>query len=169
MKNKFITPLISLLLMQTALFSSDTEITTIGTILPCSKSSIGSQVTGRVDKVFVEVGTSVLKGQPIVQLDSRPFEITVSQKKAALESARIKLVDAETNFSRMQKLWEKPEGEKPSIPQKKFEDAQSEYAQALVQVKQAEENLKAFDLSHSKNDSQYSPKGMGAEEKMKIC
>lgn len=146
MKSKSLSLLLTIFFLPTILFGIEAEITTIGTLYPSSKSCIGSQVTGRVDKVLIEVGATVKKGQPIVQIDSRPFEITVAQRKAALESAKIELVHAETDFLRMQKLWEKPEGETPSIPLKRFEDAKSKYAQALVVVKQAEENLKEAKL-----------------------
>lgn len=146
MMNKFINTFLTTIVMHSALLSVESEINTIGHFHPSSKSAISSQVTGRIDQVFVEIGFLVKKGQAIVQLDSRPFEITVAQKKAALEASKIELVDAETNFARMQKLWEKPEGETPSIPLKRFEDSQTKYAQALVSVKQAEENLKKAKL-----------------------
>ena len=129
----------SFLLMQMALYPSD--ITTIGNIHSSSQSLISTQVAGRVETIFIEVGSQVKKNQPLVLLDKRFYEIDLLHKEAALESAKIEMSDAEKNFSRMQKLWEKPDGEASSIPLKRFEDARTKYEQAVVQVKQAQENL----------------------------
>lgn len=117
------------------------DITAIGTAQASSKSMISTQVEGRVEKILVDIGSQVKKGQPLVQLDKRIYEIQLAQKLAALESAKIDMVDAEKNLQRMQKLWEKPQGETPSIPLKRLEEAKMKYEHAVAQCKQAEENM----------------------------
>ena len=97
---------LSFLLMQMTLTGVE-EITAIGNIQTSSKSLISTQVSGRVEAIFVAIGTKVKKEQPLVQLDKRIFEIDMAQKKAALEIALVDLSDAQKNFSRMQKLWRK--------------------------------------------------------------
>jgi membrane fusion protein, multidrug efflux system len=114
----------------------------IGTIYPQYKSTIASQVTGRVENVFVQVGDCVKKDQPLAKLDTIFFEIDAAQKEAALQGAKIELEDALLHLNRMKNLWEKPEGESPSVPQKRFDDAKTKYEQGLIAVKLAEENLK---------------------------
>ncbi len=117
-------------------------LTTIGTLKPSAQSQIGSTVSGRVDEIFVDIGDSVIKGQPLVKLDASLLSIEVAQKKALVDLAEIETKDAETHFRRMQNLWDKPIGITPSIPQKKYEDALIRYQQAKIHQKLAEENLK---------------------------
>ena len=65
----------------------------------------------------------------------------ISQRpKPILETAKIEMLDAEKNFLVMQKLWQKPEGEAPSIPLKRFEDAKAKYEQATAQAAQENYN-----------------------------
>lgn len=135
------------LFFQAALMGVESEIVTIGNIQPSSKSLISTQVAGRVENILVEVGSLVKKGQPLVQLDKRYYEIDLAHKSAALDAAKIEMADSEKNFLRMQKLWEKPEGEAPSIPLKRFEDAKTKYDQAITQVKQAQENYNRAKLN----------------------
>lgn len=121
-------------------------ITTIGNIQASSKSLLSTQVAGRVEYFFVDVGQNVKRSQPIVQLDKRYYEIDLAQKAAALDTAKIEASDAKKNFERMKNLWEKPEGETPSIPLKRYEDAKLKYEQSIAQVKQAEENFRRAKL-----------------------
>ena len=114
----------------------------IGTIYPQYKSTIGSQVTGRLQDVFVHVGDKVKKGQPLAKIDTVFFRIDFAQKDSALKAAKLELADSELNLNRMKKLWDKPEGETPSIPQKRFDDAKTKYEQALISVTLAEDHLK---------------------------
>lgn len=117
-------------------------LTAIGTLTPLFKSTLGSVVSGRVEAVYVEVGDSVTKGQPLLVLDQAFFEIAVAEAKVALESAKIEGEDAERNFERMKKLFEKPEGQMPSISQKRFEDAKTHLEQAQAGLERAAESLK---------------------------
>jgi membrane fusion protein (multidrug efflux system) len=117
-------------------------ISTVGTVYPLHKSTLGSVVSGRVDEVFVEVGDNVTRGQPLLTLDKSFFVIAVAEARAAVGSAQVELEDADRNYERMKKLFEKPEGQAPSISQKRFEDAQTRYQQAVVGLQKAEETLK---------------------------
>lgn len=147
MKNKILCLCLTVLFFQSMLLAKESEVITIGNMQPSSKSLISTQVSGRVENFFVEVGSLVKKNQPLVQLDQRFYKIDLAQKLAALESAKIEMNDAKSNFSRMQKLWEKPNGEAPSISLKRFEDAKTKYEQSVTQVKQAEENFNRAHLN----------------------
>lgn len=139
--------LIASLLFCLVQFHLIADITAIGNVQSSSKSLISTQVAGRVEKVLVDVGTQVKKDQALVQLDKRFYEIDLAQKTAALECAKIELSDTEKNFIRMQKLWEKPQGETPSISLKRFEDAKTKFDQSSAQLKQAEENFNRAKLN----------------------
>jgi len=116
--------------------------TAAGTFRPRQSTRVGSQVSGRVKDVLVDVGATVRKGQDLVRLDPVMFEIEVSQRKADLDAAKVAQAEAELNLKRMKALWEKPTGETPSIPRKLFDDAVSRNDAAAARIKQAETGLK---------------------------
>jgi membrane fusion protein, multidrug efflux system len=118
------------------------SISTVGTVCPQHKSCLGSVVSGRVDSVLVDVGDVVKKGQELIRLDSSFFTIALSEAEASVVAAKVERVDAQRNFERMKKLFNKPEGQSPSISQKRFEDAKTRYDVALIGQKRAEENFK---------------------------
>jgi membrane fusion protein, multidrug efflux system len=136
------------LLFLSALFHSpiDAEdcrsISTVGTIFPQYKTPLGSIVSGRVDCVLVDVGDVVKKGEALIRLDTTFFTIALREAEAALASAKIERMDAERNFERMKKLYNKPEGQTPSISQKRFEDAKTRYDEAIIGEGRAEESAK---------------------------
>ncbi len=113
----------------------------VGTVYPQHKCILSSQVAGKVEKVHVDIGDTVKKGSALISLDPIFFELNVAAKEAACEAAKLDLQDSHLQLDRMKKLWEKPEGETPSIPQKRFDDAKTAYALAQVAVKQAEVGL----------------------------
>lgn len=141
--NRQITTLATfLLLCQSQLWSQPFEFSTVGNVYPSSKSTIGSQVVGRVEHLYVEVGQDVSKGQPIAAIDPTFFQIDLAKKNSILESAKIDLADAETNYLRMKRLWEKNNGQTPSVSLKKYEEAKSKYDLANALVKQDEEEVR---------------------------
>lgn len=147
MKNNFLQICAALLFIQASLGGLEQDLSTIGTLHPSSKSLIGTQVTGKIETIWVDVGTPVKKNQPLVQIDKRYYLIDLAQKTAALESAKIEKSDAEINYKRMQKLWEKPEGEAPSISLKRYEDAKIKFEQSQVNFKLAQENFNRAKLN----------------------
>jgi len=69
----------------------------VGTLRARQTTRVSSQVGGRVESVFVDVGDMVKKGQVLVRLDQTFFEIEVAQSKSALEAARAALAAAEVD------------------------------------------------------------------------
>jgi membrane fusion protein, multidrug efflux system len=114
---------------------------TIGTIYPQYRSVLGSQVSGYVEEVCVEVGDHVKKGDVLLKLDPTLFSIAVAEANSSCTLARIERQDAEKDFERMKKLFEKPSGESPSISQKRYEDAMSRAEKAKVTLEKAEDFL----------------------------
>lgn len=58
---------------------------------------ISSRITGHVMKVYVEENQKVKKGDPIVDLDPRDFQVAVANAEAALASARAAAAAAKVN------------------------------------------------------------------------
>jgi membrane fusion protein, multidrug efflux system len=58
---------------------------------------VSSRIAGQVQKVYVEENQQVKKGDPIVDLDPRDFEVAVENAKAALASAKANALAANVN------------------------------------------------------------------------
>ena len=81
------------------------EVIETGKVQPREKVEVKSKVAGQVDRVFVEEGAQVKKGQPLLRIDPTDFrrdvarteadvgkaEADVAQAKNALEFARLTL------------------------------------------------------------------------------
>ncbi len=74
------------------------KIYAVGTISYIEKVEITSKVTGKVEKVYVDIGSIVRKGTPLLQIDKFPLEIELKKVKAELESAKSALQLAEAKY-----------------------------------------------------------------------
>jgi RND family efflux transporter MFP subunit len=59
----------------------------VGTVRPRIESDLGFRVTGKVQKRLVEVGTSVVAGQPLATLDEVDLKLQAEQAEAELRAA----------------------------------------------------------------------------------
>ena len=108
-----------------------------GTLLPNFTTKIGSQMSGRVQNVYASTGDYVEKDQVLLTLDPLFFELEYKKVHTLAELAKVSYEDAELEFSRMKNLWEKQEGDKPSIPKKQYDDAESRLKQRKLLLSQA--------------------------------
>jgi membrane fusion protein (multidrug efflux system) len=77
---------------------------TVGTLAPRKSSLLGSQVAGRVEKVFVEVGDVVKEGQELVQLETKFFDIELNLRRAELAAAQARAEQAVSTLKRHQEI-----------------------------------------------------------------
>ena len=77
----------------------------IGTVTPVYTDSITSQVTGVVVAVHFKEGQVVKKGDPLVDIDSRPFRATLLQAQGALERDENILGQAQMDVERYRAAW----------------------------------------------------------------
>lgn len=134
----------------------------VGSFRARQTTLLGSQVSGRVEKVLVDVGDAVRIGQELMQLDPTFFAIEVEQREADAKAAEVKLAggretlkaieaevqvaqtavaEAELEHTRMKNLWEKPPGETPSIPKQRFDAARFAFEQAQARLQAAQSRV----------------------------
>jgi multidrug efflux system membrane fusion protein len=77
----------------------------IGTVTPVYTDSITSQVTGLVIAVHFNEGQMVKKGDPLIDIDPRPFRATLLQAQGALERDQNVLAQAEMDAQRYRDAW----------------------------------------------------------------
>jgi HlyD family secretion protein len=78
-------------------------VTATGTVNPVVSVQVGSQVSGKVAKLFADYNSVVTQGQVLAQIDQQPFKARVSQARAALKSAKGNLNKAK-NMAAQRKL-----------------------------------------------------------------
>lgn len=79
----------------------------IGTVTALYTDSITAQVTGVITAVHYKEGQLVRKGDPLIDIDPRPYEAQVTQAEGALERDQNLLAQAEMDLKRYQDAWSK--------------------------------------------------------------
>jgi multidrug efflux system membrane fusion protein len=77
----------------------------IGTVTPVYTDSITSEVTGLIVAVHYKEGQVVKKGDPLVDIDSRPYRATLLQAQGALERDENLLAQAQMDLERYRAAW----------------------------------------------------------------
>jgi len=115
-------------------------ITATGNINAVTTVSVGSQISGTIQKLFVDYNSHVRKGDVIAQIDPELLEASVTQAlgnyenaKASLEKAKVTVTDAERTYRRNRELL--PDG---FVAQSDVDAAQTAYDQAVAGLKSAE-------------------------------
>ena len=89
----------------------------IGTVTPVYTDTITSQVTGVITAVHFREGQAVQKGDPLIDIDSRPYEAQLEQAQGTLERDQNMLAEAQMDQKRYQDAWAKN-----AIPRQTLED-----------------------------------------------
>jgi len=77
----------------------------IGTVTPVYTAVISSQVNGEITAVHFTEGQLVKKGDPLIDIDARPYQATLLQAQGALERDENILAQAQMDLERYQKAW----------------------------------------------------------------
>lgn len=84
-----------------------TSVTATGTIEPVTKVEVGTQVSGIIDKIYVDYNSQVHKGQVIAELDKTNLLSELTSAQSNLANAQSELDYQKANFDRYAKLFEK--------------------------------------------------------------
>lgn len=79
----------------------------IGTVTPVYTASITSEVMGLVKQVHYTEGQLLHKGQPLIDIDARPFEAQLLQAEGTLERDASVLAEATMDLDRYREAWAK--------------------------------------------------------------
>ncbi len=102
----------------------------IGTVTPMYFDSITSQVTGVITAVHYREGQAIHKGDPLVDIDSRPYEAQLAQAQGALDRDQSLLAEAQMDLKRYQDAWARN-----AIPRQTLEDQEKVVLQVQGTVK----------------------------------
>jgi multidrug efflux system membrane fusion protein len=77
----------------------------IGTVTPVYTASITSQVSGIITAVHYREGQLVRKGDPLIEIDPRPYQATLMQAQGTLERDENILAQAKMDLQRYRDAW----------------------------------------------------------------
>ena len=102
----------------------------LGTVTPLATINLYSQVNGQVIAVHYTEGQIVNRGDPLIDIDPRPYEAQLQQYQGALERDQALLKQAEIDLARYQEA-----SEQKAVARQTYEDQQQIVEQYRGSVK----------------------------------
>tara|TARA_R110001583_G_scaffold40731_3_gene129938 strand:- start:6803 stop:8011 length:1209 start_codon:yes stop_codon:yes gene_type:complete len=125
-----------------------TMVTATGTIEPINQVDVGTQVSGVVEKIYVDYNSEVKEGQLIAELDKTNLKASKTQAQAAYDNAISQRNYMKTIYDRQKTLYENQ-----VISKSDFDDAEYNYqtakgtvTQRLSDLQSARTNLSYADI-----------------------
>lgn len=115
------------------------DVSATGTLEPTDTVEVGSQISGTIYEVLVDVNDEVKKGQILAKIDPEKLEQSVDNFEAQLQSAQAELTSAEValenkkwTYENYKNLFDNTGGKSPS--QLQLKTAELEYKSALANI-----------------------------------
>ena len=122
-----------------------------GEIFATELIDVGAQVSGQIKKLYVKLGDQVKKGDMIASIDNSTQQNSIDNKeaqlaiyKAQLESAKVALNIAKTQFDRENALFSKN-----ATSKQEFESAKNTYSANSAKIKELEAQIKQTNIELS--------------------
>ena len=127
--------------------SIEITITATGEIQPVYKVQVGTQVSGIVEKLYVDYNSVVKKGDLLAELDRSTLLEQVNQAQAMVSNAESALQLSKQNYDRIKALYDNK-----AATQASYEEASNQYTQARNQLTTAKSDLQRaqVNLSYSR-------------------
>ena len=113
-----------------------TSITATGTIEPVTEVEVGTQVSGIIDKIYVDYNSEVKKGQVIAELDKTNLLSELASAQSNLSNAQSDLSYQQANYQRYKTLYEKG-----LVSTNDYENAKLSYDKAVQTVKVQQQSV----------------------------
>ena len=108
-------------------------VTATGEIMPVNTVSVGSQVSGTIEEIFVDYNSTVKKGDKLLTIEPSVLQASVDEAKASLDSAISQRDYAKNEYERNKYLFESD-----FIARSTMEQSQTQYEQAQASVVRAQ-------------------------------
>ncbi|HAQ65356.1 MAG TPA: efflux RND transporter periplasmic adaptor subunit [Bacteroidales bacterium] len=113
--------------------SISNTVTATGTIEAIKTVTVGTQVSGTIEEIFVDFNSHVKKGQLLARIDETALQAQASQTAAQVASAKAELTYQKATFERTKALWDKQ-----LISRDDFDQAQYNLSRTEASFKMAE-------------------------------
>lgn len=107
-----------------------------GLIDPLKKINITPDISGKIERIYVEEGDRVSQGQLLAELDTRTIKLQLNQAEAAVAVAEANYKDAQRNIDRMERL-----RQENAVSEQQYEKIKLAHEAAEAQLKQAQAAL----------------------------
>ena len=114
----------------------ENSVTATGYVQPVDKVEVGTQVSGVIEKIFVDYNSQVKKGQLLAEIDKSTLVERLTQAKASLTSSESDLKYAQQNFNRIKQLYDVK-----AATEVAYEEAVNRLTQAETALANAKANL----------------------------
>jgi HlyD family secretion protein len=124
--------------------SLDIEVTATGNLRPTNQVEIGSETSGRIDEIYVDVNDRVARGQVLARINTDVIDDQIAQQAANLRSARAQVNQAQATLEydkaqlgRLQEVSRLSGGRVPSRSEMEIAQANVERSEAALASAQA--------------------------------
>lgn len=117
-----------------------------GAVVPRKEIEIKPKVSGIIEKLYVEEGTIIHKGDLIAKVRIIPNMVSLNNAESRVNRAKIALENAEMNFNRQKELYHQN-----VIPKTDFESYELQYRNAQEELMSAENNMELIKEGQTKN------------------
>jgi len=128
--------------------SLDLTVTATGNLRPTNQVDVGSEVSGKIDRVYVDVNDRVTRGQVLAQINTDVIEDQIRQSRANLQAAQAQVAQARASLNvdsaqlnRLQEVYRLSDGKVPSRTE--LETAEANVARSRAAVNSAQANVAA--------------------------
>lgn len=123
------------------------EVTANGSLSPVKNVEVGSQVSGIIEKIYVDFNSRVKEGDMLVKIDPSTFEQNLRQSEAELDNSQASLELAQVNYRRAKELFK---NNLISAAEHDTTLATLHQAEASVKIRQANVERAKVDVSRTK-------------------
>lgn len=120
-------------------------LTALGTVTPLTTVTVRSQISGRLTKISFQEGQDVKAGDPLAEVDPRPYEAALKQAQGQLARDQAQLRNAQLDLTRYQTLVAKSAASQQSVDTQEALVAQY---QGTVQMDQAQVRTAELNLEY---------------------
>jgi multidrug efflux system membrane fusion protein len=117
-------------------------VTGLGTVTPLNTITVTTRVDGQLMDVFYKEGDKVTKGESLVEIDPRPFQVQLEQAQGQLAKDQAALQNAQIDLQRYEQLITKN-----AVSQQILQTQRSTVAQAQATIKTDQANIDSAKLN----------------------
>ncbi len=117
-------PVASITVAQSREGSMPIYVSALGTVAPVYTVSLYSQVSGQVTRVYYREGQFVHRGEPLVEIDPRPYAATLEQAEGALRRDEGMLAEARMDLARYRAAYARN-----AVPRQQLQDQEQTVVQ----------------------------------------
>ncbi|MXP30182.1 efflux RND transporter periplasmic adaptor subunit [Porphyrobacter algicida] len=134
--------------------SLDLTVTATGNLRPTNQVQVGSEVSGRIDNIYVDVNDRVARGEVLAQINTDVIDDQITQARANLNAATAQVAQAQATLAvdkaqlaRLQNVFKISDGKVPSRVELEQADAAVKRDKAAVAAANANVQANRAQLS----------------------